>query len=328
MEYSIEPYAKEPLSPAEATCFIEDRLSTPMAELREFPQYIYIETTNYCNARCVMCGIDFDAKDRPKQLMSAALFDKLTDEIACFGADVEKVMLYLDCEPLVDRNLHKRIRQMKEAGIRKTNIATNASLLRKARAVELIEAGLDEIYITIDSLDKEVYESIRRGLDFATVRDNALRFIELRNELNPGLTIRIQAIILNENHTEMDSIRTFWLEYLNANDQVVIQKAHNWGNSIEVMHFGDEDYINNIPCKSLWGTCVIHADGQVGLCTMDASRSVMLGDATVESVEEIWKGDTLASVRRQHLHGKRGEIPVCDGCTHWREEKREISEPE
>jgi len=259
--------------------------------------------------------------------MSGSLFDKIINEIAGFNDHVEKVMLYLDCEPLVDRRLHTKVRKLKEVGMKKVNIATNGSILHEHRAVELIESGLDEIYITIDSLNKNIYEKIRVGLKFDVVMDNAKQFIRLRDKLNPELRIRIQAIILKENHREVDAIKDYWMQLLKPADQVVIQKAHNWGNTVEVMKFGDEDGINNIPCKSLWGTCVVHADGQIGLCTMDTSMSVALGDVNGRSIEQIWDGDAISTIREKHLDAQRNEVSICDGCTHWREEKREINQP-
>jgi MoaA/NifB/PqqE/SkfB family radical SAM enzyme len=326
MDEPMQAYT-EPLSRDESIRFIEDRLGGSLGELSGFPRYIYIETVNYCNARCIMCGIDFDDRARATKIMAAPLFEKLIREIAEHQEKIEKVMLYLDCEPLVDRRLHEKIRYLKESGISKVNIATNGSLLHEERAIELVDFGLDEIYITVDSLKREVYEGIRIGLDFDRVMENTLKFVEVRDEKNPQLTIRIQAILLEENYREAEAIKAYWLNVLQPTDQVVLQKAHNWGNTISVMKVGDEEFMNNIPCKSLWGTCVIHSDGQVGLCSMDASRSIILGDVNQQSIAEVWNGGILEAVREEHLNASRERVPICNGCTHWREGKREIEQP-
>ena len=198
--------------------------------------------------------------------MDAALFDKITQEIGHYKDHVEKVMLYLDGEPLLDKNISLRISKMKQVGVKRVNIASNASLLNSKKAEELLNSGLDEIYITIDSLHKEVYESIRIGLSFKTVQYNILQFIRMRDSIHPEFSIRIQMILQEENKSEELEFIEFWKKYLNKNDQVVVQKAHNWGSTVKVMKFGDEDQINNVPCIALWGTMCIHVDGSVGLC--------------------------------------------------------------
>ncbi|TAN56887.1 MAG: radical SAM protein, partial [Rhodospirillales bacterium] len=257
----------------------------------------------------------------PKVIMDDGLFVKMTQEIGRFKDYVEKVMLYLDGEPLLDKKLAQRVRLMKEAGVKRVNIASNASLLDESRARALLEAGLDEIYITLDSLKPEVYEKIRVRLKFDQVYGNIRKFIELRNELRHDFLIRIQMIQQELNYDEADDFRGHWSKWLSAHDQIVVQKAHNWAHGAEVMHFGDERDVNNIPCIAIWGTFVVHADGTVPLCCMDTDTVHRLGDLRSQSIEEVWNGESLADIRRQHLAGNRQAIGLCDGCTLWRDEK-------
>lgn len=310
-----------PLVGADAEAYVERRLGHGMDVLLRFPKYFLIETVNTCNARCIMCGIDFDKKS--KKIMDDALFDKIVHELERHRDHIEKVMLYLDGEPLLDKKLPAKVAKIKDAGIKIVNIATNASILWEKTARALIEAGLDEIYITIDSMKKDVYEAIRVRLDFDDVLGNTLRFIELRNQLNPNLLIRVQMIMQQLNHTEGQHFRAFWTERLNPTDQVVVQRAHNWASAADVMKFGDEDQINNIPCIALWGTCVIHVDGDVPLCCMDTETEHLLGNVGKQSIEEIWAGRAMRMRREKHLRGRRDEIRMCDGCTLWREQKHD-----
>ena len=311
-----------PLRDSEARAYLEDTLGFPLETLTLFPKYFLIEPINTCNARCIMCGIDFDKKI--KAVMPDDLLGKIASELSQYRGHVEKVMLYLDCEPLLDRNLHLKIANLKNAGIKKVNIATNASILTPKKAAEIINAGLDEIYITIDSLKKEVFEAIRLRLNFDKVYDNTIKFIGLRNELNPDLVIRIQMIQQELNFDEADTFRDHWTPLLGPKDQVAVQRAHNWANAVAVMKFGDEETINNIPCIALWGTLCIHANGEVGLCCMDTTNSILLGNVNTQSIAEIWSGAPMEEIREKHLSGRRNEIPICDGCTLWRQSKRDL----
>lgn len=298
---------------------IERRLLNPMSVLKKFPKYFLIETTNTCNARCIMCGIDFDKK--AKSIINDDLYDKIVAEVGKFSGHVEKVMPYLDGEPMIDKKLPIRVAKMKDAGIKNVNIASNASLLTEKMGRGLIEAGLDEIYITLDSMIPDVYEAIRVRLKYDIVLDNIHRFIKLRNELNPKLRIRMQMVLQELNHTEGPAFEAYWAEYLGDNDQIVLQKAHNWANAVNVMSFGDESDANAIPCIALWGTFVIHVNGDAALCCMDTETKHLLGNLWQESIEEIWNGPKMAEIRAMHLEKRRHEIKICDGCTLWREAK-------
>ncbi|UCD55356.1 MAG: SPASM domain-containing protein [Candidatus Omnitrophota bacterium] len=309
------------LKGSKAIKYVEKTLGYPLETLLLFPKFFLIETINVCNTRCIMCGIDFDKKK--KAAMTDNLFDKITNEITQYSNHVEKVILYLDGEPLLDRKLPSRIRKLKEGGIKKINIASNASLLDCAKARQIIDAGLDEIYITLDSLKKDVFETVRPRLKFETVYKNIIDFVKLRNQLNPKLTIRIQMILQKLNYHEVDSFSHHWVPRLNPNDQVIVQKAHNWGSTVEVMEFGDEDTINYVPCIALWGTLCIHVDGQVGLCCMDTKSTLPLGKVTSQTIAEIWSGKPLRTIREKHIEGCRYQISLCNKCTVWRETKHE-----
>ena len=306
---------------AEAEAYVERRMQFSMAELRPFPKYIHIETVSTCNARCIMCGIDFDSK--PKRLMGDELFAKLAAEIGEHRDRVEKVMPYLDGEPLIDKKIPARIRLLKDAGVKLVNISSNTSLLDEEHAHALLEAGLDEIYMTIDSLKPEIYEAIRVRLKFDTVMANAQRFIALRDRLRPQLRVRVQMIRQELNKDEPEDFIRFWRAVLKPTDQIVIQKAHNWANAVGVMKFGDEDDVNAFPCQAPFGTMVVHVDGTVPLCCMDTTSRHPVGDLTRQSMADIWHGAAMERYRQLHLDGRRAEIDICDGCTLWREGKHQ-----
>lgn len=313
-----------PLVDREAVAYVEGRLNFPAETLLQFPKYFLLETFCGCNANCVMCGIDFSKKKR--RPMEDALFEKIITEIGQWREHVEKVMLYLDGEPLLDAKLAERIRFTKDQGVKLVNIASNASLLDAARAEELIKAGLDEVYITVESLKKDVYESIRRGLKFETVMENVLGFITLRDKLNPKLRVRVQMIQQQANQDEPEAFTAFWKSKLSDIDQIAIQKAHNWASKIKGRDEEEDPYINNVPCIALWGTFVAHVDGTVPLCCMDTDTRVHLGDLNQTSIRDIWRGQVLEGIRHKHTSGQRASIPMCDGCTLWREVKRDLTQ--
>ena len=312
---------KTPLTGQAAVRFVEQTLGWPMEVLRGFPKFVFIETVNQCNSNCIMCAIDF--RKKKKRLMPEALYDRILAELKPRAPHLERVGLYLDCEPLLDPHLEDRLRKLKQIGIRRTYLNSNASLLYPERAQGLIEAGLDMIYITIDSLKKDRYESIRRGLKFDDVYRNTVELIGIRNRLNPKVVIRIQMILQQVNCDESDAFMRHWKRLVSADDQVMVRRAHNWGGQMPLGSPAGTDEVNMVPCIAIWSTLGIHVDGSVNLCCIDSGNSVQLGNVNSRSIAEIWHGEELRRIRDLHLNGRRAEIPICDGCTTWA--KRTVS---
>jgi radical SAM protein with 4Fe4S-binding SPASM domain len=305
----------EPLKGQEARDYLQRRLPFDPADLDAFPKFFQIETANCCNARCIMCGLDWSI--RKPTFMTEALFSKICAEIAEHADHVEKVGLYWGGEPLLDNALSDRIRQMKATGVRCVYIASNASLLDGERGSALIKAGLDQIYISLDSLKKERYESVRRNLSFDVVYKNILDFIQLRNRSESKLKIRLQIILQELNKDEKQAFLDHWQQFLSDTDDIVIQNVHNWGADIPILDSGDD--VNRYPCISLFGTCIVNVHGEVTMCCADVTPKVILGNLNNDSISQIWHGNKLKELREIHLSGRRRDIPLCDGCTVWRE---------
>ena len=161
-------------------------------DLLSFPRFIEIETVNACNARCPMCTIADWQRNTPT--MKDDLFQRIADEIIDHRHEVKRVSLYRDGEPLLDKKLPSRVAILKDGGVGGISISTNVSLLTEERSRALLEAGLDMIILSIDSLEKEIFESIRVRLDFEEVLENALKFIELRDRIRPRTKIYMRMI--------------------------------------------------------------------------------------------------------------------------------------
>ena len=61
------------------------------------------------------------------------------------------------------------------------------------------------------------------------------------------------------------------------------------------------------PCRHLYHTMQIYWDGRTSPCTYDHACKLHIGDASQQSVEEIWSGEPLAKLRTLHEQGRSGE---------------------
>jgi radical SAM protein with 4Fe4S-binding SPASM domain len=301
---------------------IERRLGRALDELVRYPTFVDLDTINQCNARCVMCGIDFSKRQR--QTMPPALFEKIVADLAGHTDTVERVGLEVNCEPLLDPMLEDKIARLKEVGIQQTYISTNGSLLSPERSRRLLEAGLDVIYISIDSLRAETFERIRRGLFFDEVYRNTLEFIRLKQEIRPSGTLRIFMVLQQANRDEADSFAEHWQSILVSGDEVVVSRAYNWGRAQGVALPAENSVIDTSPCIALWSSLVIAVNGDVHLCCCDADGEIVLGNLGEQSIADIWGGAKLQAIREQHLSGQRDSLRLCANCTVWHDEKHVI----
>ena len=199
--------------------------------LLEYPKYIEIETVNACNARCPMCTINDWERNYP--VMRDDVFDKISDDLIENKKFLKRVSLYRDGEPLIDKKLANRINKFKTNGIDNTSIATNVSLLNEKKSTDLLEAGLGLVIMSIDSLKKDVFEKIRVRLKFEEVKENALRFLQLRDKINPQCRVWIRMIRQESNYKEWDDYYNFWKKYASDLDRIYYHNIFNWGGQLD-----------------------------------------------------------------------------------------------
>ena len=286
-------------------------------DLLSFPSFLEVETVNACNARCPMCTIaDWERGYTP---MTDNLFNKIAAELAEHAHQVERLSLYRDGEPLIDKKLADRVAMVKEGGIKNVSISTNVSLLSETRAKDLLHAGLDNIILSIDSLKKKVFESIRVRLVFEEVMENALRFIDLRNQIRPETQIWIRMIRQEGNRDEWPAFQSYWGQRTGENDRVYYHNIHNWGGQLQGFRPILKSFEPSLPCVALWSLLVIFSNGDVPLCNVDFNNNYPSGSVLTHSIEEVWHSKVMNQRRDWHMAGEKGRIKPCENCNVWDE---------
>ena len=286
-------------------------------DLVGFPRYVEVETVNACNARCPMCTIaDWERGHKP---MTDKLYKKIASELIEHSDDLTRVSLYRDGEPLIDKKLGDRFSVLKDGGIKNVSIATNVSLLNEERSKELLNAGLDTIIMSIDSLNKEVFEAIRVRLVMEEVVENALKFIELRDQIRPSTKIWMRMIKQEGNKDEWPSYEKFWSERMSSQDRIYYHNIFNWGGQLSGYVPFAKTFEPNLPCVALWSLMVIFCNGDVPLCNVDFNNKYPTGSVVTQSIEELWRSKILSDRRDLDMNGDKGQIGLCKNCNVWDE---------
>ncbi|MFO7634980.1 MAG: radical SAM protein [Caldilinea sp.] len=129
--------------------------------MHELPRQLYIEVTNHCNSLCISCPLTYDhfLPYEPKHHLSWEDFRRIVDQAPV----IERAILHGIGEPLLNRDLPRFVAHLKARGAT-VLFNTNGVLLDERRGDALVEAGLDELRISIDAVTPELYARLR-GID-------------------------------------------------------------------------------------------------------------------------------------------------------------------
>ncbi len=91
-----------------------------------------------------------------------------------------------------------------------TEFVTNGTLLNEKKSGELINSGLDKLFISLDSIRPENYESVRKGAKFREVIENVKEFIRQRKSLGKSQpSVGVVVVLMNRNQQELAEIIDF-----------------------------------------------------------------------------------------------------------------------
>lgn len=122
------------------------------------PREVYIEPTNRCNELCQTCPRTFFQRE-PEADLDFPRFVQILDQFP----GVERVVLHGVGEPLLAQDLPLMVAEANRRGAR-VLFNTNALALHRRLAERLVEAGLDELRVSMDAADARTYRLIR-GVD-------------------------------------------------------------------------------------------------------------------------------------------------------------------
>src|ERR687890_216851 len=167
--------------------------------------YLRISVTDRCNFRCQYCmPEDIEFQDKSHIL---TLEEMLTFAEACLQLGVTKVRV-TGGEPLVRRNVVWFVEQLKKLGFHDVTMTTNGFLLEE-NLDGLVEAGLDRINISLDTLQPEKFAFITRRNHFEKVWGAIIA--ALKTPLSP---VKINAVAMRGvNDDEISDMARLTLKY-------------------------------------------------------------------------------------------------------------------
>ena len=318
------------------------------------PVCIYLEVTNRCNLLCTTCPRTFEELE-PEADMSWELFTKIVG-----GVDkLQRVVLHGVGEPMLVKNLPEMVRYLKDRGVY-VLFNTNGTLLTERNGRALIDAGLDEMRVSLDAADASVFKMVRGKDMFDRIVRNLRGFRAMQKRLGTE-TPRVSMWLtgLRETLDQLDSfvrladsvdIREIYLQRMvffadnsqglaraesalfektTVDEEETIQRAVSLATSLGVSFNASgatepgtsiKQQREDSPwtlCRRPWTLMYFTATGRALPCciapfSMHGYDSFTLGDASQQTLREIWNGPQYESFRSELMSSEPPR--ACANC--------------
>lgn len=307
--------------------------------LSPYPPYLEIEVTTKCNLRCLMCEHTYWSE--PGRDMNLEEFKEIVDQFP----GLKWIGLTGIGESFLNKDFLKMLRYVKSKNIY-VELYDPFFFINKETARELIEMGIDKLFISLDAATKETYEKIRVGSDFNLVTKNLKDFFELKKEMKahfPEIAFHfiVNKLNINEIPQYLDLVRSVTRgkseevqitrmlhEFKETKDLFteipagLIEKANKKAREMDIELSWSADVPKFKPsvrkCTE-WIMPFIFVTGEVVPCCAsneagqrDFQKATSLGNIFETPFKEIWQGQKYKNLRKM-LYNNKVPSP-CKNC--------------
>jgi pyruvate-formate lyase-activating enzyme len=294
---------------------------------------LVVEAASSCNLKCSFCDAHSGRAPKFREnsgVMKEETWEKIVVDLREYVASrgpLAMVQFHGNGEPLLNKRLASMIARVKNEGLAtKARVITNGILLDGKKANELMDAGLDEFHISVDTLDRDKYRTVKVGDYAMRVLDNlraVIPVIEARQQA--GLYIKYFQAEEDNSYgiTESDSESVF-NEFVTAarSSSFVHLKQQPLVDVGKGMLDGKDGMA--APCEIPFYLLYVMHNGKVSGCCSDVFSGLTVGHLMEEipptkshlggSLLEVVDSMALYEIRKKHLNGRCGDIKLCAGC--------------
>lgn len=291
-------------------------LNTPFL-VQVFPVYA-------CNFKCGYCIFSVDKSKHgfisDNALLDFNLYKKCVDDMRLFPDTIKVVRFVGIGEPLLHKKIVEMVRYTTESNVaNKVEIITNGALLTNTMSDNLIAAGLTRLVVSAQGTSAKKYKEVANtNIDFDKFVNNLAYFKS--NKGNCEIYVKVIDTALDD---EADR-QLFNSIFSPVCDTIAIEHTvplHDAVDYTEVL--GKRDSLVTqfgLPVKDVqvcpqpFFHMQINPDGKIVPCYSWDYPKIM-GDCRVESLTNIWNGETFREFRRAMLDGPACASKTCAECT-------------
>ena len=175
----------------------------PAPQKRQYPSKLFVEVTTKCNLSCGMCVRQNSDGGITEGSMPVEIYDALVPAFP----QLEALILNGIGESLLHPQLEAFIRRAKARMPEGSWVGfqTNGMLLNGPRAESLVDAGLDRICLSMDTVSPESFRAIRNGGEMSGV-ESALSALSRVRRGGQGLRVGIELVLMRDNVRELPEV--------------------------------------------------------------------------------------------------------------------------
>ena len=294
------------------------------------PFTVIVEPSSHCNFRCIQCfqSIKDDSYfTRNRTNLPMARFLKVLEDLKTWpGPRIKVLKLSLYGEPLVSPDFPEMLRLAREADVaERIETTTNASLLSRSIAEQLVEHQLDYARVSIYATDQARLGQVTGSqMEITTIHENLRILQEIKRQKGsekPFVSCKMLDSYGEENER-------FLRMYSDVADEVYLDKPHSW------IQVDGADFIQNyyrddateartdlamhstrrVACPMAFTTMAIRSNGDVSPCCVDFIGGTNLGNVEDQSLQELWNGEPWFAFQKMQLENRKHENSSCARC--------------
>lgn len=293
-------------------------LDTPMA--------FGVGVSQLCNIRCKYCFHALTDKQLAEQgfkaiNMDMAIFRKMVELLKEFPNRINSISMAGQGEPLCNPQFAEMVKIIKDADISDdVSTITNGLLLNKNLIENIVDAGLDRIFISIQGMSSEKYEEIcGRSIDFQSYIDN-IKYLYRYSRGKCKVNIKIADIALKNGEKEV-----FFEKFGNICDRIHIETIKPLYSGVDysgildqnltdmtTTRFGRVHKIQKACYLAFYMMC-LNPDGNIKTCGTPFP-GMWLGNIQDRTLVEAWNSSERKEFLLSMLRGERENMDCCRDC--------------
>lgn len=275
---------------------------------------LYLEVSSKCNLNCKMCS--YKKEHIITGFMDWSLFKKCVDEASQMG--VGEICLHFGGESLLHPNFKEYVKYAVDArnrgGIQKVSWIDNGMLFKEDISDLVVDLKVDAIGFSIDGVGS-LNDSIRLGSKYSIIEKNIKYLLQRRGNARPEVFLSVCSYGKND-----DNLLDIYREWASYVDRITLIPSVSSDNSIDNKNnfLKGSKQVKPPPfCAYPFGLMAVSWNGEVTGCCLDYAFKLHLGDATKNSLKEIWRDKQFHNLRIAALKNAFPPGP-CHNCEFWK----------
>jgi pyruvate-formate lyase-activating enzyme len=300
----------------------KSRLDSLMLALREKRLLtLVVEPSSYCNLSCKFCDLHSGRmKDVGpfKGFMEFDLWSRAVDQMRSLNYRLKQLQFHGNGEPLMHKMFPEFIRLAVKSDIAESiRVTTNGTLLTLQILEKIVDAGADEIRVSVDAGNRALWRKLKGKSLFEKLERNILNAIEYVSG-RPEVSLVLKYPVVGDKYNDTYGVTEEHQSSVIKGFSELIHVSNITLSGMPVVTLMDglvhKAWKNEKPCEIPFYSLFMKFDGRISICCADCTNVLDIGSIHEEGFPEIISGKALRELRFKHLEGCFDDIPLCLHC--------------